>query len=72
MVARFKSAGEVDLGTAAATLRTPLQRQELELILDTEHAEFAEPPMAIGIADAVVRFARPGAVILVSHSAFRI
>lgn len=64
VAARFKSAGEVDLGTAAATLRTPLQGHDLELVLDTEHAEFAGAPAAIDISDAVVRFARPGAAIL--------
>ena len=64
IIARFKSAGEVDLGTAAATLRTPLATRDLDLVLDTEHGEFAESPAAIDVTDALIRFARPGAVIL--------
>lgn len=64
VVARFQSAGEVNLETAAATLGAPLTTRRLALMLDTEHAEFAEAPAAIHVADAVVRFARPGAVIL--------
>jgi maltooligosyltrehalose trehalohydrolase len=64
VVARFKTAGEVNVETAAATMRTPLHSGELAQVLDTEHAEFAEEPRAIDVADGVVRFARPGAVIL--------
>ena len=64
VVARFKSAGEVNLETAAATLGAPLRARDMELVLDTEHAEFAETPEPIHVADALIRFPRPGAVIL--------
>jgi hypothetical protein len=33
-------------------------------VLDTEHAEFAADPAAIDIDESVIRFQRPGAVIL--------
>ena len=37
----------------------------LDLVLDTEHAEFAGAPAAIDVmSGATVRFQRPGAVIL--------
>jgi maltooligosyltrehalose trehalohydrolase len=64
IVARFRSAGEVNLETAAATLGFPLEDADLELVLDTEHGEYAEHPLPIDIAGGVVRFGRPGAVIL--------
>lgn len=64
IVARFKSAGEVNLEAAAAALRAPRPPRDLELVLDTEHAEFTGDPLPIHVADARLRFARPGAVIL--------
>ena len=60
--------GEIDLVACAASLGDDLRNVHLELVLDTEHAEFAFDPVSIDVpqprADALVRFARPGAVIL--------
>jgi hypothetical protein len=68
VVARFKAAGDVDVAQAAATLGHELSDVELELVLDTEHAEFAADPQAIavtsGSGSSSISFARPGAVIL--------
>jgi maltooligosyltrehalose trehalohydrolase len=68
IVARFKTAGEVDLASAAATVGHDVSDAELEIVLDTEHAEFAADPQPIvvssGSGSASVRFARPGAIIL--------
>ncbi len=68
VVARFKTAGDVDLGSACAIFGDDLHDAELETVLDTEHAEFASDPQAIvvssGAGSASVRFARPGAIIL--------
>ena len=68
VVARFKTAGEVDLASAAATLGHDLANAEIETVLDTEHAEFAADPQAVvvssGSGGSSVRFARPGALIL--------
>ncbi len=62
IVARFRSAGSVDLAASAAAL--DIRLGTLELVLDTEHAEFAENPAAIDMDGARLTFARPGAVIL--------
>jgi maltooligosyltrehalose trehalohydrolase len=66
IVCRFKTGGVVDLVAAAAVMGH--QIQDLRLVLDTEHAEFAADPapldVTLGVADATVRFARPGAVIM--------
>ena len=66
IVCRFKSAGTVDLAAAAAAAGHELG--DLQLVLDTEHAEFAAAPRPLAItldrADASVRFERPGAVIV--------
>ena len=68
VVARFRSGGDVDLTAAGAQLDQDLRGIRLEVVLDTEHAEFAADPRPIDIAassaDTIVRFARPGAVIL--------
>ena len=70
IVARFTSAGEVDLTAAADALGYDLRGTHLTVVLDTEHSEFAADPHAIDIsvmaASTVVRFARPGAVIVTS------
>jgi hypothetical protein len=66
VVCRFRSAGDADLGAAAAAMR--LDAGRLHLVLDTEHAEFAQEPSPIDITSSggrtVIRFLRPGAVIL--------
>ncbi len=66
IVCRFMSAGVVDLTAAANAMGH--EAGDLRLILDTEHAEFAASPARLDVtlarADASVRFARPGAVIL--------
>ena len=64
IVARFKSGGRVDLAEAAAVMRAGTLSQDLEVVLDTEHGEFAADPMAIDLDGHVIRFARPGAIIL--------
>jgi maltooligosyltrehalose trehalohydrolase len=67
IVVRFKTAGEVFLGSAAGALGHDLETTELETILDTEHAEFAADPQAIAVSSppaVTVRFSRPGAIIL--------
>ena len=64
IVARFKSAGVVDVGAAALTLGGDLRDDRVEVVLDTEHAEYADAPMAIDVTGGTVRFQRPGAVIL--------
>ena len=70
VVARFRSAGEVDLTDAASALGHDLRGVALEVVLDTEHSEFAIDPHAIDVSQmasaTIVRFARPGAVILKS------
>jgi hypothetical protein len=53
----------VDLGDAAAAIGCTVSGR-LSLVLDTEHAEFAPDPQPVGLAGNVVRFARPGAIIL--------
>ena len=64
IVARFRSSGSVDLGAAAEALGIELDAGRLELLLDTEHAEFAGEPAAIDYDGTIVRFQRPGAIIL--------
>ena len=68
IVARFKTAGEVDLASAASSVDHDMGHTSLETVLDTEHAEFASDPQTIevssGTGGAKVRFARPGAIIL--------
>ncbi|CAN5691375.1 malto-oligosyltrehalose trehalohydrolase [soil metagenome] len=68
IVARFKTAGEVDLAAAASSLGHELEGTALATVLDTEHAEFASDPQAIAVSSGsggtTVRFARPGAIIL--------
>jgi maltooligosyltrehalose trehalohydrolase len=63
IVARFKSAGSVDLA-AVAGAGEGAEGADFETVLDTEHAEYADAPAAIDITGSVVRFDRPGAVIL--------
>jgi maltooligosyltrehalose trehalohydrolase len=70
IVARLTSGGEVDLTEAASALGHDLRGVRLEVVLDTEHAEFAAAPQAIEVSTmssaTLVRFARAGAVILKS------
>jgi len=70
VIARFSSGGEVDLTEAAAALGHELRGVPLEVVLDTEHAEFAADPHAIDVSSmasaTLVRFARPGAIVLKS------
>ena len=70
VVARFTGAGEVDLTEAAASLRHDLRGRALEVVLDTEHSEFTADPRAIEVSTmssaTLVRFTRPGAIILKS------
>jgi maltooligosyltrehalose trehalohydrolase len=66
VVCRFTSAGLADLDVAAAAME--LDASRLHTVLDTEHAEFAQDPAPIDIASdggrTLIRFQRPGAVIL--------
>jgi maltooligosyltrehalose trehalohydrolase len=64
VVARFKSGGTVDLAEAAAVMHAGPLHADLEVVLDTEHGEFAAVPMAIDVDEQVIRFARAGAIIL--------
>ena len=64
IAARFCTPGNVNLADASFALGEEIGDARLELVLDTEHAEFAEAPLPIGVADAIVHFHRPGAVIL--------
>ena len=64
IVARFRSPGTVDLSAASAALGAEVDGRALEMVLDTEHGEFAEDPAAIDLDDARITFQRPGAVIL--------
>jgi maltooligosyltrehalose trehalohydrolase len=70
VIARFRSGGEIDLTDAASRLNHDLRGVNLEVVLDTEHGEFASTPQAIDLsimsAATIVRFARPGAIILKS------
>ena len=45
-------------------IRAGTLSEELEVVLDTEHGEFAADPMAIDVDGPLVRFTRPGAIIL--------
>jgi maltooligosyltrehalose trehalohydrolase len=63
IVARLKSSGEIDLAEAAATLGDRVDPARLELVLDTEHAEFTADPEPIHLS-GTIRFGRAGAVIL--------
>ena len=69
VVARF-TAGAVDLTEAAAALGQDLRGARLEVVLDTEHAEFTADPQAIDVSSmpgaTLVRFARAGAIVLKS------
>ena len=66
VVCRLKGAGSVDVGAAAVSMGSAHRR--LRVILDTEHAEFADGPVSIDVTaggdGTVIRFQRPGAVIL--------
>jgi Domain of unknown function (DUF3459) len=68
VIARFKRGGDVDLTAAAAAMDIDLRGSRFEVVLDTEHAEFAADPRAIDVspmpARIIIRFARPGAIIL--------
>jgi len=64
IVARFRSAGSVDLESAAAVLGVPLDARRVGVALDSEHGEFAGDPTAIDVAGLTVTFRRPGAVVL--------
>ena len=70
VVARFQSGGEVDLTDAASRLGHDIRGVALDVVLDTEHGEFTSDPHAIDLSDmssaTIVRFARPGAIILKS------
>jgi hypothetical protein len=69
VVARFAS-GEVDLTDAGSALGHDLRGVHLDVVLDTEHSEFAADPHAIDVsampAATILRFARPGAIVLKS------
>jgi maltooligosyltrehalose trehalohydrolase len=64
IVARFRSPGTVNLAEVCFAMSEELNRSALDLVLDTEHAEFTESPAAIDVAGPVITFQRPGAVIL--------
>ena len=66
IVVRFKGAGVVDLDAVAAAIGADCRGADLDLVLDTEHAEFARsaPVGDRRLGRHVVRFQRPGAVIL--------
>ena len=68
VIARLTSGGDVDLNEAASVLGHELRGARLDVLLDTEHAEFAADPTAIDVSTVsgatIVRFARPGAIIL--------
>ena len=68
VIARLVSAGDVDLGAAASALGHDVPAGKFEIMLDTEHAQFAADPRAIDISTVsgatIVRFARPGAIIV--------
>ena len=68
VIARLTSGGNVDLNEAASVLGHELRGARLNVLLDTEHAEFAADPTAIDVSTVsgatIVRFARPGAIIL--------
>ena len=70
VVARFTSGGEVDLTDAASRLGHDIRGVSLDVVLDTEHGEFTSSPQAIDLsimsAATIIRFARPGAIILES------
>ena len=63
IAARFRSGGTVDLSAAAETLGARLDL-DLETVLDTDHAEFSGEPAPIDVQRGIVRFQRPGAIIL--------
>ena len=68
IVARFTRGGEVDLGAAAAAMGADVRDANIHVVLDTEHAEYAADPQPTDVqrfgSDVIVRFARPGAVIV--------
>jgi maltooligosyltrehalose trehalohydrolase len=64
VVARFKSAGTVNLAEASGAMRAGALSEGLEIVLDTEHGEFTADPEAIDVDGPLIRFARAGAVIL--------
>ena len=59
---------EVDLVTAAARLGVDVRNATFDMVLDTEHGEFAADPAPIDVssvgADTRIRFARAGALVL--------
>lgn len=72
VVACLTGDGEIDLVACASILGDDLRNVRLDLVFDTEHAEFASDPEPIDVpqpgADALIRFQRPGAVILRQRS----
>ena len=68
IVARFRSAGQVDLTAAAEALGHDLRGIALKPVIDTEHSEFAAEPRAIEVSamssSTLVTFQRAGAIVL--------
>ena len=64
IVACFRGAAAVELSTASDALRHDLGGAALDVVLDTEHAEFAGTPAHIDIDGTRITFQRPGAIIL--------
>jgi maltooligosyltrehalose trehalohydrolase len=66
IVACLAGAGAIDLPAAAEAMGVDRRGVSLELVLDTEHAEFASDPLPIDVpaqAAGTIRFQRAGAVI---------
>jgi maltooligosyltrehalose trehalohydrolase len=64
IVGRFRSGGDINLADAAEAMGQQLDEGALDVVLDTEHAEFADDPAPIDVTGRLVTFQRPGAVIL--------
>jgi hypothetical protein len=64
IAARLRGAGTINLADVAYGMAETLDTSALDLVLDTEHAEFTSCPAAIDLAGPLVTFQRPGAVIL--------
>jgi maltooligosyltrehalose trehalohydrolase len=64
MAARFRSGGSVDLNAVSGGMDGNGEVGTFEVLLDTEHAEFAGDPAPIDLDDAIILFQRPGAIIL--------
>ena len=68
IVARFTQGGDVDLVSAAAALGADLRNASVDVVLDTEHGEYAADPQTVDVprfgSEALIRFGRPGALIL--------